>query len=102
MMNINFESRWKLEHITSILTAELSAITIALTWLYQNRTKGKYVLFTDSKTSLHLISNRKIRSHEHNVVKIQCQMLEFIRKEWSVHLQWLPGHSNISGNENTD
>ena len=102
MKNINFEQRWKLENITSILTAELSAITIALTWLNHNKTKGKYVLFTDSKTSLHLISNRKIRSHEHNVAKIQCQMLEFIRQEWDVHLQWLPGHSNIPGNENAD
>ena len=59
--NINFEERWRLNDISSIVSAELSAIQKALKWIKENMPKGNCVLLTDSKTSLHLIRNRKLK-----------------------------------------
>ncbi|CAL4058717.1 unnamed protein product, partial [Meganyctiphanes norvegica] len=95
-------SSWRLHNESSIVSAEMSAIHIATSWLLQTNNPGKVVLLTDSDTSLHLISHRKPKKYINSTTKIHKNIIQLIDNGWDIKFQWIPSHCNISGNDIVD
>ncbi|KAF2356705.1 Ribonuclease H domain [Trinorchestia longiramus] len=95
---INF----KLEPQIHIMEWELIAINEAFQWILLNNCKEeKYVIFSDSLSSLHLIQNTRPKNYIHLVFNIQDKLFNIASSHW-VYLQFIPGHKGIPGNEAAD
>ncbi|KAG0695199.1 hypothetical protein GWK47_027001 [Chionoecetes opilio] len=84
-----------------VLTAELFAIRQALAYLNTTYTCTKAVIYTDSLSSLHLLSRRPASSTvlAHTLQRL---LLYLTSVGWKITLQWVPSHCNIRGNEVAD
>ena len=60
------------------------------------------VILTDSKTSLHLIKQRIPKRYSHGITRIHENIITLKNLGWDIHLQWIPSHCNIRGNELVD
>ena len=85
-----------------MLGAELYAIEQALMWIINNKSGSKFLILSDSKSSLYLIKNRHPNTHQRAVFKIQEILSDIFCKGGQVVFQWVPGHSGIKGNELVD
>ena len=92
---------WKLNSQHSVLGAELFAIDKALSYILQNMATTNTIIFTDSKTSIHLIQNHHPKTYKSIVFTIQDKLLK-LNQSSNVHLHWVKGHSGIAGNEMAD
>ncbi len=96
------EAGWLLSPSHSVMGAELFAIYKALQMTLsrvelQNR---QVVIFTDSKSSLHLILNTRHPTYAAIVYRIHALLLQ--RGLNSVAFCWVKGHSGVFGNEVAD
>ena len=94
--------KFRLNPSTSVLGAELYAIEMALVWISNNKAGGKFLILTDSKSSLFLINNKAPKTHQETVMKIQELSYENFCNGGRIIFQWVPGHSGIKGNELVD
>lgn len=87
----------KLPATASIYTAELYAIYIAIT--YARMFPKRYVIFSDSLSSLHSLDHPTAKSHYlvHKILKVISEIPTNL-----IVLEWLPSHQGIEGNENAD
>lgn len=99
--DLQITTTWKLNPTHSVLGSELFAIHRALEIAdsHPRLIHQKIVIITDSKSSLHLISNTIDPSYKSSVQKIQNLLLKLIER---VRLQWVRSHSGITGNEVAD
>ena len=94
---LEIEYQIKLNETASVLTSELLAIYKALQYCYSDN--KKYAIFTDSMSSLQLISNCNIKTYK----SLAYDILELIQDMQNrVKLQWIPSHKGILGNERAD
>lgn len=93
----NSRYSYKLELETCITTAELIAIDQALSIIDQEKISFA-VIYTDSKSSCLIINSGQYSSKTPQLVN------QIIAKavKWNVSLQWIPSHTNITGNETAD
>ncbi|MPC76414.1 hypothetical protein E2C01_070824 [Portunus trituberculatus] len=97
--NTGITKTWKLPCDTDITTAELFAIQQAVLHLISAHfTTAKAVLYTDSRSSLHLLFSRRPSTSITLVYSIQRLLLSLQSRGWEIVLQWVPSHSNIRGN----
>ncbi|KAF2350072.1 Ribonuclease H domain [Trinorchestia longiramus] len=97
-VTINFKLRPQIH----IMECELIAINEALQWiLLNNCQEDKYVIFSDSLSSLHLIQNTRPKNYLPLVFSIQEKLFNIASSHW-VYLQFIPGHKGIPGNEAAD
>ncbi len=94
---------YRIDHIHSPLSAELFAIKKSLCWIESNINiiKKPIVIFTDSLVSLHLITSpdpSSYRSITYYIKEKISSLLNII----DIHIQWIPAHSGIWGNELVD
>ena len=84
-----------LENHCSVFSAEATAILEAIHFVKSN--KGKYVICSDSRSSIEAIKN--LRNWDNTIVEIRniC-----IKQPNKIRLMWVPGHAGISGNEFAD
>ncbi|KAF2352052.1 Ribonuclease H domain [Trinorchestia longiramus] len=95
---INFKLRPQIH----IMECELIAINEALQWiLLNNCQKEKYVIFSDSLSSLYLVQNTRPKNYLSLVFNIQNRLFNIASSHW-VYLQFIPGHKGIPGNEAAD
>ena len=89
-----------LGQFTTVFQAEVIAITEALTWTKLHLEKGtKVSVRSDSQAAIQAIFSRKVSSE---VVK-ECQgILAETQSSMSVHIEWIKGHADHSGNEAAD
>ena len=86
-------SFWRLHNDSSIVSAEMSGIHIATSWLLETNNPCKVVILTDSDTSLHLISHRKPKKYINSTTKIHRNIIQLIDRGWEIKLQWCQGFS---------
>ena len=92
--------RWRLQPEHTVLAAELFAILQALEYIHGLDSGEKTVVFTDSLSSLQLLTSFKLNSYSFLVNKIHNLLQSF--PVGSVQLQFIPGHSSIPGNDAAD
>ena len=86
----------KLPSVCSVFTAELYAILKAVRFI-SNSADTNFVIFSDSLSALRFLSGRKMD----HCIKIRIiKALNSCGK--SVTFEWVPGHSNIRGNDLAD
>ena len=93
------EFQHKLPNITSIFTAELSAIEVGLSKI-KNLTDKSCILYSDSMSSLQAIKSAKVDDKRIGTIYEILHRLK--EKAIDVSFCWIPGHANIRGNEIAD
>ena len=96
----SLEKRIKLPKTLSIMSAELVAIREALKIVSINTQFKKIVIFTDSLSSIMKLKsqNKLDDSKLHEII----QKLYELNQKQEVHIQWIPSHKGILGNELAD
>ena len=93
----NFALKARLPTGSTIYSAELFAIHSAVEFV--SKLPGKYIILTDSLSSVTSLMTVKKGSH-YLIYKI-AKTLMMLPKE-KIILQWVPGHSGLMGNEEAD
>jgi ribonuclease HI len=91
---------YKLNSISSVFTAELTAISKALEYVEQHN-KRKYILYTDSMSALQSLSSTDRNSHP-LVFKILSLLDKLSLLGFCILFSWVPSHVGITGNELAD
>ena len=94
--------QWKLEDNHSIIAAELFAILKALHWITEHAQPAKYVICSDSLSSLQLLSRLKPQTYKSLVFDIHYNLFTASHLGFDIKLQWTPAHCGINGNEQAD
>ncbi|XP_040078107.1 uncharacterized protein LOC120849892 [Ixodes scapularis] len=101
--HFNHWSSFRLSHHTSSTTAELHALLAAAMYIKNSLTANSWVICTDSKPAPHSIKTLNTRNENMSLVYRICEELgEAIRLGHTIHIQWVPGHSGVSGNTQAD
>ncbi|XP_018024438.1 uncharacterized protein LOC108680177 [Hyalella azteca] len=95
----NSTQGWRLDPSHTIVAAELYGILQALKYLAANRTLPA-VICTDSRSSLQLLQQAFPSSYTQLVATIQAHL--HLLPTGAVHLQWVPSHAGLHGNEAAD
>ncbi|XP_074034697.1 uncharacterized protein [Leptinotarsa decemlineata] len=95
--NLNHSGR--LPSFFSICSAEITAIQEAIQYIVNNDLKHA-VIFSDLKSALAKISRSTISANS-DYLSLRTRQLIYraVAKGFSIHLAWIPSHSNIKGND---
>ena len=93
---------WELNGKHSVAAAQLYGIYQALLFGRKNLHPHPVAIFTDSLTSLLLISTHYPLSYQRLVFAIHHLILSYSKSNHKVHLQWIPSHVGIHGNTCAD
>jgi ribonuclease HI len=88
----------KLPPHSSVFTAELSAIQLALSYIQENHNKN-YIICSDSKSALTAITSF---SHTNPIIIQIKHTLHTLHPTSNIILLWIPSHVGITGNELAD
>ena len=94
-----FTSKNKLNNKSSIYTAELSAILLAVKKIY-NSANDNFTIYTDSRSTLQPIET--INSDHPIVSKIQEWIIKLSARKKKIQFCWVPSHISVAGNEKAD
>ncbi|KAF2350359.1 Ribonuclease H domain [Trinorchestia longiramus] len=84
-----------------VIECERHTIHEALSWISENSAPSdKYVIFTDSLSSIYLIRSTKPKYYIPLVYNIQNKLINI--SFHCIRLQFIPGHRGVSGNEAAD
>src|SRR5215469_3174753 len=100
---INISQTWKLEHLHSVLFAELYALFRAFSFVLDLFPPQHVVFFTDSLSSLKFLQAKSSNSYRRIYDLLQRKISLFDQaQDWNVHLVWIPSHVGIGDNEIVD
>ena len=84
---------------TSIFTAEIHALDMAIGIMQRTRNKD-FVMFSDSSSSLQAIDSCKTKNPF--ILKILKDYTQLTNSGKSITFCWIPSHVGIRGNEDAD
>ncbi|XP_062541263.1 uncharacterized protein LOC134209282 [Armigeres subalbatus] len=87
----------RLEHQTSIMTAEMVAIKVATEEISKGQLKNAVIL-TDSLSSCMMLEQSQKQPERSQMTD---EIIQICRK-WKVDIQWIPSHIDIKGNDLAD
>lgn len=100
--NESVSNSFQLPPQTSIFTAELTAIKHAMLYCMQHR-KSKFVIFTDSKSSVEALKNNNIcPKSNYLILDIIDTYNSIIKLNKTVIVVWMRGHAQVTGNTTAD
>ena len=101
----SYEKQMTLDRRFGNAGAELIAIMIGLRHCIREVRRGmqfeKFIVFTDSNSSVEILSKWE-KSDDPYVRDIAEAALELERRGKQIHIQWIPSHIGIAGNEAAD
>jgi hypothetical protein len=87
---------------SGVFTSELSAIFTALVQI-RDQHPGKFIILSDSMSSLRALQTRKISPKTHSLVyEIKEASWWPERHGYGIHIMWIPSHVGVMGNERAD
>ena len=91
----------RLQNNISIYRAEVISILLLLTWVNKQNIQiyTGVVIFYDSLSALQAINNTK---DENTIKDILFLATQLFYKGINIHLEWIPSHCGIKGNERVD
>ena len=93
--NEKMATSWRIHPSHTVVASELFAILNALKYI-EARPQDKWVIFSDSLTSLHMIQNN-CKTYRETTDRIKIKMKTLLEKK-SIFLHWVKGHAGITGN----
>ncbi|GBN90271.1 hypothetical protein AVEN_140794-1 [Araneus ventricosus] len=88
-------SSFQLNALWSVLTAELTAIFLALERI-SDLLKHKFCIYSDSKSALEALSHPQNGTHP-LALDILCLLQSLKARDFKILFCWLPGHVGIQG-----
>ena len=96
VFSADFHFKVRLPNFSPIFTCELYAIFLAVNFAASK--PGKYIIFTDSLSSIHALESPHLSKH-HLIIKTAMILKNHFDK---IVIQWIPSHMGIHGNEMAD
>ena len=101
--DLKIKKRYSLTTGCSIFTAELFAIMMALTFFNDMTVlPTKIVILSDSKSALMALHNQSSKKRVDIIYENLFLIHQLIVRGCHISLMWVPGHSNLCGNEMAD
>ena len=101
--DFDIKKRFHLTKGCSIFTAELFAILMALNFCNDMVSiPSRVLILSDSKSALMALYHQSMSSRPDIVSEILFQIHQLIMRGCNISLLWVPGHSNLYGNELAD
>jgi len=97
----NFSTSWRLPNIP-IMSAELFSIMNAVEWFHMESNANEGVIYTDSLSSLELLTNMGKSKPNTYKSKIRDILEEIGNSNKILSICWIPSHKGIPGNEAVD
>ena len=97
--NINFQIKTRIPDLSTIFTAEVYSIFLAITYVVNHYQSGVYLILTDSLSAIFALKAAHNSKH-HLVLKIASLLSNL--KNHRIAIQWIPSHMGITGNELAD
>ena len=87
-----------------VFDAELFAIEKAFKIAWENKQLNidKVWIFSDSQAAIKRLKNSSLKAGQYYVQSIRNWSKKFQDKAIQLHLEWVPGHINIRGNNLVD
>lgn len=101
--NYNIVQKIKCPPETSVFVGECRGIMEAINYILLFRL-NKSVIFSDSLSALQAFQSNPFKIGSKNWIIFRCKelLMKCSALGYSVHLAWIPSHSNITGNEKAD
>ena len=93
----NFSIKARLPDFSTIFTCEIYAIFLAINYI--SHFPGKYLILTDSLSAVSSLQSPHQSSHT-LILKV-ANLIENLNQH-EIVIQWVPSHTNITGNEKVD
>lgn len=90
---------FSLENEVSVLTSEIYAIYRAALHVKCEGGENRYVIYSDSKSAIMLLSSTRPASYCYYIFMVQAIIIQM---NGNLSIQWIPGHKGIAGNETAD
>jgi len=88
----------------NVFTAELAAMCLSATIVQENKDSQTWNIYTDRQAAIQAV-NRPFRQSDQSVIKEFIDTIDTVtteKSELQITLVWVPGHSEIEGNEIAD
>lgn len=100
--NLKYNFSARLPDQIDICTAEMIAIQEAITYIIRKR-KKKAIILTDSKSAIEKLNQNFINPEAETItLKTKTILIAAAQHNFDIRLAWIPGHSDIPGNEMAD
>ena len=97
----NYTSCWRVTDNASTMQTELAAIRETLKHTISND-QGNFTIHTDCKSALQAIQQHKIKDNKTLITDIKHLLRQHHLTNRIVHINWIPSHIGIPGNEKAD